>query len=449
MPPKVSRLLFLTTTLVLSGHIFAQQSATEPTALKIATTAPTTAASIDSTPTNQPPAIQDRLLKVRGMIAARQLPAAASELEKIKKEINDDALQSVVRTMLVGVYLEQPNYDRAKDLLEDAFKRNKNRKDGSENVYLPIAGQFIKGAENQLERYKRLGFSLSDPKLPSEAAADLERWRKMLETIVEQAKKMSEDEKSGAESLAILEEAANARANLARDNYEAGVWRNTMDDTREMIANAQTKVTDVDGTTVDMKNVAQLKLPAPTESASVKTDANQLKITAASATGSNAVSSAVNEPNNQAWLKSGNVGDNGNGPGNEILEGDAPPINAVRTRTASEKSGSPRNVYIDKTDFKVADNDNLVKMDSLVEMATRKFPPTYPPTARSARVAGVVKVEVVVDEAGSVSEVKTSEGPELLRRAAAEAVKRWKFKPATKDGQPVRMSGFVNFNFTL
>ena len=447
MPPKVSRLLFLTTTLVLSTHVFAQQSANEPTALNIAVKPD---AIFDSTQTNQP-TIQDRLLKVRGMIAARQLPAAALELEKIKKENNDDALQSVVRTMLAGVYLEQPNYERAKDLLEDAYKRNKNHKDGADNGYLPVAGQFIKGAENQLERYKRLGFNLSDPKLPTEAAADLERWRKMLETIVEQTKKMSADEKRSAESLAILEEAANARAALARDNYEAAVWRNAVDDTREMIANAQTKVTDVDGTTIDLKNVPEIKLPTESEMAIVKTDLNQPKAGGpAIPTSPSAVSQAVNQSNSGTAMRGGSTGDYINGLGNGgAPEPDAPPVNVVRARTANEKNVSPRNVYIDKTDFEVADNDKLLRVSSLVDMATHKFPPTYPPTARSARVAGIVKVEVVVDEAGSVTEIKNSEGPELLRRAAAEAVKKWKFKPATRDGQPVRMSGFVNFNFTL
>lgn len=447
MPPKVSRLLFLTTMLVLSGHVFAQQSVNDFTAL-LNTSANTATSSsdsaIDSTPINQS-TIQERLLKVRGMIAARQLPAAAFELEKIKKETTDEALQSVIRTMLVGVYLEQPNYDRAKDLLEDAFKRSKNSKDGSENLYLPIAAQFIKGAENQLERYKRLGFNLSDAKLPVEAAADLDRWRKMLETIVEQTKKMSADEKKGAESLAILEEAANARAALSRDNYEAGVWRNAMDDTREMIANAQTKVTDVeDGTAIDMKNVAELKLPAPTDSASIKTNSDQLKIVAPVTTAApNSISQTSNQQNANIREKESRVDKNAS------LDADAPPENAVGSLTIAQKPVVPRNVYIDKTDFKVADNDGLVKMDSLVDVATSKFPPTYPPMARTARVAGVVKVEVVVDETGSVAEIKTSEGPELLRRAAADAVKRWKFKPATKDGQPAKMSGFVNFNFTL
>jgi TonB family protein len=448
MPPKVSRLLFLTTTLVFSAHVLAQQT-NESTAALDATAALHTTF-VDSTPTSQP-TIQDKLLKVRGMIAARQLPAAAFELEKIKKETNDDALQSVVRTMLVGVYLEQPNYDRAKDLLEDSFKRNKDRKGSSENAYLPIAAQFIKGAENQLERYKRLGLNLADTKLPAEAAADLERWRKMLETIIEQTKKMSTDEKRGAESLAVLEEAAKARAGLARDNYEAATWRNATDDTREMIANAQTKVTDVDGTTVDMKNVAEIKLPASTESAALNTNSSQLKTVAPTGISSpNTIPITINRQDTASMQKVGSIGSKENSIDiNGIPEPDAPSVNAVRSRTADEKKILPRNVHIDKTDFKITDNDKLIKMDSLVDMATRKFPPTYPPTAKTARVAGVVKVEVVVDEAGSVAEVKISEGPELLRRAATDAVRRWKFKPAIKDGQPVRMSGFVNFNFTL
>ncbi|MEP6925815.1 MAG: TonB family protein [Pyrinomonadaceae bacterium] len=445
MPPKVSRLLFLTTTVVFSASVLAQQPATEPTALNTEQPAPV----IKTAPIV--PTTQDRLLKVRGMIAARQLPGAAFELEKLKKETSDDALQSVVRTMLIGVYLEQPNYDRAKDLLEDTYKRNKNRKNGMENIYLPVASQFIRGAENQLERYKRLGFNLADPKLPAEAVADLDRWRKMLETIVEQAKQMSADEKKSGEALALLEEAANARAGLARDNYEAAVWHNAMDDTREMIANAQSKVTDVDGATVDMKNVAEIKLPAPTESTTIVTNSSQIAILAPTRTPptTEGISPASNQQNNNVMQKAGSADDMDNNPGNGISEPDAPATTNIRSRTTAQKIDSPKTVNIIKTDLQVVDNDELVKMDSLVDLATRKFPPTYPATARTARVAGIVKVEVVVDKEGSVAEVKTSEGPEMLRRAAAEAVKRWKFKPATRDGQPVRMSGFVNFNFTL
>ncbi len=155
MPPKVSRLLFLTVTTIFCANALAQQSVTEPL------TAPITAPPVVATAAPVTSTTQDRLVKVRAMIAARQLPGAAFELEKIKKDAGDETLQSVVRTMLVSVYLEQPNYERAKNLLEETYKRNKNRKNSAANIYLPVASQFIRGAENQLERYKRLGFDLS------------------------------------------------------------------------------------------------------------------------------------------------------------------------------------------------------------------------------------------------------------------------------------------------
>ena len=65
------------------------------------------------------------------------------------------------------------------------------------------------------------------------------------------------------------------------------------------------------------------------------------------------------------------------------------------------------------------------------------------------RATGVVTVEVVVDEAGEVSEIQNTNGPAILQSAAKDAVKRWKFKPFIRDGQPVKATGFVSFNFAL
>jgi protein TonB len=55
----------------------------------------------------------------------------------------------------------------------------------------------------------------------------------------------------------------------------------------------------------------------------------------------------------------------------------------------------------------------------------------------------------MVDEQGQVSAVQNSSGPSLLQRAATDALKKWRFKPFTKDGQPVKAKGFVNFSFNL
>ena len=451
MSRNVTGLLFSFLTATACGaSALAQQQPAEQIALNNQPTATQAAAPVLTA--------SDRLAKVRAMIAARQLNGAAYELDKIRKETGDEALQSVARTMLVGVYLEIPDYNRANALLEETFARSKNRKNGMENIFLPVAGQVIKSAGNQLERYKKLGFNICDPKLPAEAIADLDRWRKMLETVVEHARQMSMDEKKSAESLAILEEAATARGTLARDQYEAAAWKNVVEDTRELIAAAQTKVTDVDGTTVDMKNVAELKLPVPSENTVAANTSPAPAVTApvftpvkTAATEEKIVAPTVSQPTTETPKPANNDSALTNLAAKTEVKPEPDSSNVNRLQSVAENPVLQKDTQatdIVKPDMKIADN-GLMKVGSLVDMATRKFPPMYPATAKTARIAGIVKVEVVVDEQGSVTEVKTAEGPEMLRRAATEAIKRWKFKPAIKDGQPVRMSGYVNFNFTL
>ena len=58
--------------------------------------------------------------------------------------------------------------------------------------------------------------------------------------------------------------------------------------------------------------------------------------------------------------------------------------------------------------------------------------PVYPEIAKRMKIAGAVKLEVKVDAAGSVTEVKTISGNHMLSVAAEDAVKKWKF--AAGDG---------------
>ena len=90
-----------------------------------------------------------------------------------------------------------------------------------------------------------------------------------------------------------------------------------------------------------------------------------------------------------------------------------------------------------------------MQVGSLVEYATQKVSPIYPVQAKTMRMTGVVKVEVTIDEQGQVADVQNTTGPSLLQRAATDALKKWRFRPFTKDGQPVKAKGFVNFNFNL
>jgi protein TonB len=81
----------------------------------------------------------------------------------------------------------------------------------------------------------------------------------------------------------------------------------------------------------------------------------------------------------------------------------------------------------------------------------QKVDPKYPEEAKKNRIQGVVKVEAVIDKSGSVIEAKASESPDpSLAKAAVDAVRQWKFKPAVnKKGEPVQVNTTVTVNFRL
>jgi periplasmic protein TonB len=94
-------------------------------------------------------------------------------------------------------------------------------------------------------------------------------------------------------------------------------------------------------------------------------------------------------------------------------------------------------------------SNDPVQIGSLKEYATRIVQPSYPAIAKSMRMTGTVKIDFTVDEKGDVSTIQSSSGPDMLKRAALDALKKWKFKPFEKDGQPAKAIGFVSFNFAL
>ena len=69
--------------------------------------------------------------------------------------------------------------------------------------------------------------------------------------------------------------------------------------------------------------------------------------------------------------------------------------------------------------------------------------------AKNARITGLVKVYLEVDEKGGIVKVRKVEGPSMLQRAAEDAARGWKFNETVIDGQPVRVTGFLVFNFIL
>jgi protein TonB len=81
--------------------------------------------------------------------------------------------------------------------------------------------------------------------------------------------------------------------------------------------------------------------------------------------------------------------------------------------------------------------------------AISKPQPPYPPIAKAARASGTVVVQIVVDESGKVISAHATSGHPLLQQAAVQAAYQARFTPTLLSGQPVKVSGFITYNFVL
>lgn len=82
---------------------------------------------------------------------------------------------------------------------------------------------------------------------------------------------------------------------------------------------------------------------------------------------------------------------------------------------------------------------------------TRYVPPEYPDRALSERIGGDVTVQYVVDKKGYTKDVHVVEStPQgVFDRAATDAIRRWRYRPAKYNGQPVEVPVRTRIRFEL
>ena len=88
--------------------------------------------------------------------------------------------------------------------------------------------------------------------------------------------------------------------------------------------------------------------------------------------------------------------------------------------------------------------------DVKAPVVVKRVEPIYNELARHAKTSGVVVLEAVIDKNGNVDKVKVIKGLPLgLSQSAEDAVRQWKFKPGTLNGEPVDVIFNLTVNFTL
>lgn len=428
--------------------------------------------------------MRGRVTKAKAFIAVKNYNAAIYELEGIRREINDPTVHSVVNVMLMNCYLEQGDYKRAQGFLNELFKAQTANKPNAAQNYFAVAAQVVKGARSQQERYKSLGLTMNDRNLTPDAVADVEKMRETVEMVIAQSKTMSADKKKASDAFALVEESSNARIALARDDYDAKRWKEEVADAREGLMTSRSTVLNAAGDDIESSSTTgtvasnqpnYTNTTPTTTTAPLKTEtqpnliptsnqvAQRTGNTTEPAQNNNVRFEPVPEQQQQQQKQSVTAPETtkpsetqretvaerqANTPNVNPNAADNAPKVPTRERRVNTPNTETTAQNTDATTPKAGDSSPL-QVGSLVEYATQKVNPVYPPQAKTLRMTGVVKVEVTIDEQGQVADVQNSSGPSLLQRAAADALKKWRFKPFTRDGQPVKAKGFVNFNFNL
>jgi protein TonB len=78
-----------------------------------------------------------------------------------------------------------------------------------------------------------------------------------------------------------------------------------------------------------------------------------------------------------------------------------------------------------------------------------KVVPDYPPVPRAAHIGGIVVLQATISKSGTIENLHVASGPELLRQAALDAVKQWRYRPYLLNGEPVEVETTVNVEFKL
>ena len=88
-----------------------------------------------------------------------------------------------------------------------------------------------------------------------------------------------------------------------------------------------------------------------------------------------------------------------------------------------------------------------VAAEVMQKLLVHRVEPVYPPEARKERLEGTIALDIVVGRDGAVLRMHALNGPEILARAAMDALRWWRFEPYRINGDPAVVETTVAVEF--
>jgi TonB family protein len=88
-----------------------------------------------------------------------------------------------------------------------------------------------------------------------------------------------------------------------------------------------------------------------------------------------------------------------------------------------------------------------VPAEVMEKLLIHRVEPVYPTGARQAKLEGIIALDVIVGRDGTVLSMKPLNGPDVLARAAMDALRWWRFEPYRVNGVPAVVETTVAVEF--
>jgi TonB family protein len=120
-------------------------------------------------------------------------------------------------------------------------------------------------------------------------------------------------------------------------------------------------------------------------------------------------------------------------------------MQTIKNAARAESSGEPNAMPIAKGARSIRINQGISETNIL-----KKVQPEYPPLAKAARLDGDLLFTVVIDKEGALRDISVAKPLGLgMEESALQAVKQWKYRPYTVNGQPIEVETLITVRYTL
>ena len=127
-------------------------------------------------------------------------------------------------------------------------------------------------------------------------------------------------------------------------------------------------------------------------------------------------------------------------------EAPPPAINASEMGNGGNVSGA---VFNGASQVKVQPAGSAISAGVAEGLLTHRTPVIYPLIAKEAHVSGTVVVGAAITKNGTIAGLHVISGPTMLRNAAVDSVKTWRYRPYMLDGKPVDVDTTISVVFSL